>query len=425
MKVLSRTSNDLVFWAVVACAAVSSLSVLMLRDLSLAHPNASALLLAMAFGAELMPVEVPRKRVAVGFSLPYVACLGLLSGATAAWAASVLLCAASAIQWRKKSRLRANRLTTVWNLAVAATSASAGATASEWLQHTGASELLVSIAYVLIFCTVYLATNFLLVTVHDIRFVRVHFSDNLVATLSIGLVSFLFYALVSAALAASVHERAPVPIVFSIIPILALRVGLAVRAESDRLYYETITTLTLMLQRVHPYTHRHLIRVAAFAEEVALRLGFSYHHAHLVREASVLHDLGKIAVDETILDKPGRLTEEEMEHVKKHAEYGAAILSKVASFQPIVNWVRAHHERPDGKGYPNRLVDVEIPIEAKIIAVADAFDAMTAWEPTSDRRAYREPKTPEQALAELERCAGTQFDPKVVQVFKEVVRGYE
>jgi len=425
MKVLSRTRNDLILWVVVACAILSSFSVLMLRDFSLESPLASGLLLVLALVAELMPVEVPRKRVLVVFSLPYVACLALLSGATAAVAVSVLLCAVSAAVRRRRNRFRGNWSTVVWNASVSAICACAGATASEWLQGAGPASLASSIGYVLLFCTAYLAANFVLVTVHDIRFVKVHFSDNLLATLRIGFVSFLFYALVGAGLSASVHERAAVPIVFSLIPILALRVGLAVRAESNRLYYETITTLTLMLQRVHPYTHRHLIRVAAFAEEVALRLGFSYHRAHLVREASVLHDLGKIAVDETILDKPGRLSEEEMAHVRKHAEFGATILSKVALFQPIVEWVRCHHERPDGKGYPNQLVDVEIPMEAKIIAVADAFDAMTAWEPNSDRRTYREPKTISEAIVELDRCAGTQFDPTVVQVFKEVIQGYE
>jgi len=425
MKVLSRTRNDLILWVVVACAAICSLSVLMKREFHLVNPLASGLILHLALASELMPVEVPRKRVVIAFSLPYLACLSLLSGASAAVIASVLLCLVSTALHKRRTRLRSGWATTAWNASVSAISASAGATAADWLHGAFSSGLAQSIGYVLAFCTAYLVANFLLVTVHDIRFVRVHFSDNLIATLHIGMVSFLFYALVGAALAASVHEMAAIPIVFSMIPVLALRVGLAVRAESDRLYYETITTLTLMLQRVHPYTHRHLIRVAAFAEEVALRLGFSYHHAHLVREASVLHDLGKIAVDETILDKPGKLTDEEMEHVKKHAELGAVILSKVASFQPIVEWVRAHHERPDGTGYPNRLVDVEIPIESKIIAVADAFDAMTAWEPKGERRTYREPKTIREAIVELDRCSGTQFDPTVVQVFKEVIQGYE
>lgn len=425
MKVLSRTRNDLILWVVIACAVLSSCSVLLLRDTSWRSPLASCLLLVLALVAEVMPVEVSRKRVVVVFSLPYVACLSLLAGASAAIIVNVGLCLVSAARRRRRTRVASGKTTAVWNASVSAICASAGATAAELWQSAASGGLANSIVYVLVFCSVYLAANFLLVTVHDIRFVKVHFSDNLFATLRIGILSFLFYALVGAALAASVHERAGIPILFSLIPIFALRVGLAVRAESDRLYYETITTLTLMLQRVHPYTHGHLIRVAAFAEEVALRLGFSYHHAHLVREASVMHDLGKIAVDETILDKPGRLTEDEMTHVKQHAEFGAAILSKVALFQPLVNWVKMHHERPDGTGYPNRLADVEIPLEAKIIAVADAFDAMTAWEPNSERRTYREPRTISEAIVELDRCSGTQFDPTVVQVFKEVLQGYE
>ena len=88
-------------------------------------------------------------------------------------------------------------------------------------------------------------------------------------------------------------------------------------------------------------------------------------------------------------------------------------------------WVRHHHERPDGRGYPDRMLDVEIPLESKIIAVADAFDAMTVNDETGDRRSYRDPLSVKEALLELERCSGTQFDPRVVAVFREVVASEE
>ncbi|MFQ3586927.1 MAG: HD-GYP domain-containing protein [Fimbriimonadaceae bacterium] len=205
-------------------------------------------------------------------------------------------------------------------------------------------------------------------------------------------------------------------------PILALE---ALR-ETDRLFadqhFGTITGLSLMLQGAHPHTHRHLARVADMAESVAQRLGMSPEHARRVREASILHDIGKIAVDEAILDKPGPLTDEEYEHVKTHAVYGAQILEPVAEFRELSRWIRWHHERLDGKGYPDGLPADQIPIESRIIAVVDAFDAMTSGLDGGEARPYRKPVPVREALAELRRCAGTQFDPRVVEAFEAAIQ---
>jgi putative nucleotidyltransferase with HDIG domain len=195
------------------------------------------------------------------------------------------------------------------------------------------------------------------------------------------------------------------------------------KADLYEHYYETITALNLMLQRAHPYTHAHLERVAHTAEEVARKLGLSSSRARLVREAAVLHDVGKIAVDEEVLDKPTKLTREEIDHVRKHAEWGAEILSPVRQFAPLVPWILHHHERPDGQGYPSGLSRDKIPIESRIIAVVDAFDAMTDSQDGNPGRSYRLPMSVEEAIEELERNAGTQFDEQVVRAFREVVAG--
>lgn len=205
-------------------------------------------------------------------------------------------------------------------------------------------------------------------------------------------------------------------------PILALE---ALR-ETDRLFadqhFGTITGLSLMLQGAHPHTHQHLARVADMAESVARRLGMSPEHARRVREASILHDIGKIAVDEAVLDKPGPLTAEEYEHVKAHAEYGAQILEPVEEFRELSRWIRWHHERLDGRGYPDGLPADQIPLESRIIAVVDAFDAMTSGLDGGEARPYRKPVPVREALAELRRCAGTQFDPRVVEAFEAAIR---
>lgn len=206
-------------------------------------------------------------------------------------------------------------------------------------------------------------------------------------------------------------------------PILALRAYIEAKLRLAAASYQVVTTLAMMLQHAHPYTHRHLERVAAFSEEVALRLGLDPARAMRVHRAAVLHDIGKIAIDEAILDAPRKLTTEEFAHVQRHAAFGSEILAPVHEFREEAIWIRHHHERPDGRGYPDGLLDPEIPVESKIIAVVDAFDAMTGGMEGRDGRPFKEPMSVEEALAELDRCAGTQFDRKVVNTFRAVLEG--
>jgi HD-GYP domain-containing protein (c-di-GMP phosphodiesterase class II) len=130
--------------------------------------------------------------------------------------------------------------------------------------------------------------------------------------------------------------------------------------------------------------------------------------------AGVLHDIGKIGLPDAILQKPGRLGRNELSEIRTHPEIGAQVLSG-RGLEDLRAWVLAHHERPDGKGYPAGLTDDEIPLEAKILAVADAFEAMTA------DRVYREGMGSKAARSELLRCTGTQFEPRVVAAFMAVL----
>lgn len=216
-----------------------------------------------------------------------------------------------------------------------------------------------------------------------------------------------------------------VPLLSAILVFPALALRQAHRGRSALLdqYYGTIAALSQMLQRAHPYTGGHVGRVASIAERTALALGLSQKRAQMVREAAVLHDIGKIAVDERILDKPEPLTDEEFAAVKRHSAYGEEIVGHVSEFRTIATWIRSHHERPDGRGYPDGLTGEAIPIESKIIAVADAFDAMTSDGEDEAGRAYRKAISEEAALAELDRCAGSQFDGQVVAAFREAVLG--
>lgn len=162
------------------------------------------------------------------------------------------------------------------------------------------------------------------------------------------------------------------------------------------------------------YTGEHSTRVAEFAEAIARELGLPAADVERVRRSALLHDVGKIGVPEHILQKPGRLTPEEFRIIQQHPVQSAQIISWVDEFRAYIGGVRHHHERLDGMGYPDGLKGAEIPLDARIIAVADAFEAMT-----SDR-AYREALPEEEALRRLREGAGTQFCPDVVAAFERV-----
>jgi diguanylate cyclase (GGDEF)-like protein/putative nucleotidyltransferase with HDIG domain len=158
------------------------------------------------------------------------------------------------------------------------------------------------------------------------------------------------------------------------------------------------------------YTGSHSTRVAELGAWIAARLGLDVENVELTRLAGSLHDLGKLAVPEEILRKPGPLTPPERMVLERHSQIGFRMLESLG-VDPVAEWVLHHHERWDGMGYPDGLAGEEIPLGARIIFVADAYDAMT-----SDR-AYRGRLMPSEAVAELQRCAGTQFDPEIVDVF--------
>jgi putative nucleotidyltransferase with HDIG domain len=175
-----------------------------------------------------------------------------------------------------------------------------------------------------------------------------------------------------------------------------------------------LSMLTRAIEARDPYTRGHSARVTALAEAVALRLGWSEERIASLRVGGPLHDIGKLAVSDTVLSKEGRLDEDEYAQIQEHPKIGAKILLRIVSLREAIPYVLYHHERWDGNGYPSGKAGEEIPIEARVLAIADAFDAMTSDRP------YRPALTREEALAEVERCSGTQFDPQIARVFLEV-----
>jgi len=198
--------------------------------------------------------------------------------------------------------------------------------------------------------------------------------------------------------------------------------GCAVFIENGRLFKDlkelfigSLKALTSSIDAKDTYTHGHSERVAYISRWIAERLSrqepLDEEQIHKVYLAGLLHDIGKIGVEEAVLRKNGKLTEQEFDRIKKHPAIGAGILREIRQMREIVPGVLCHHERVDGKGYPNGLVGEEIPLTGKIIGLADSFDAMTS------KRTYRDALTVEQALAEIEKGLGTQFDEKIGRIF--------
>src|SRR3954447_7124356 len=173
-----------------------------------------------------------------------------------------------------------------------------------------------------------------------------------------------------------------------------------------------VQTLVQALEAKDAYTSGHSSRVSRYATRCAVQLGYTDDALEHIRLGGELHDIGKIGTREDILNKPGPLTHSEFEHVKLHTTLGEKILAPFLTESPsVLRIARSHHERLDGSGFPDSLRGDQIPLEARIVAVVDAFDAMTT------DRAYRRPRSPADAVQELRRFTGVHFDGAVVEAF--------
>ncbi|HEX6989213.1 MAG TPA: HD-GYP domain-containing protein [Bacillota bacterium] len=207
----------------------------------------------------------------------------------------------------------------------------------------------------------------------------------------------------------------PLAIVFYSIPLLAARQSFQLYVDARKQYLDTIRSLAAALEARDPYTFGHAERVARMAVEVGRQLRLPQADLESLEVAALLHDVGKIGIADGILRKTERYTARDFREMMKHPIIGARIVANVKSLDRLASWVRHHHERMDGQGYPDGLCGDKIPLGARIISVVDSFDAMISARP------YKPTRTVHEALEELDRCSGTQFDPQVVQAFRRAI----
>lgn len=187
-------------------------------------------------------------------------------------------------------------------------------------------------------------------------------------------------------------------------------------AQLESLSLHVVHTLAKTIDAKDAYTNGHSERVADYSREIARRYGYDEDRQEEIYMMGLLHDVGKIGVPDNVINKPGRLTDEEFDMIKTHPVKGAEILATVSEMPGLVTGARWHHERYDGRGYPDGLSGEDIPEEARIIAVADAYDAMTS------NRSYRGIIPQDVVKSELEKGSGTQFDPRFAAIMLEIIK---
>lgn len=182
--------------------------------------------------------------------------------------------------------------------------------------------------------------------------------------------------------------------------------------DLKRSYFDTLRAIANSIEARDPYTKGHSHRVGQIASAIAKELNWSGDEMEFIDWGGMLHDVGKIGIHDAILNKPGKLDNEEYEAIKLHPSIGAQVVKDISFLEPVMPYILEHHERFDGKGYPQGLAGENISIKGRLLAVADAFDAMTSDRP------YRKAFKPEIALREILEKASSQFDPKIVEAFE-------
>jgi HD-GYP domain-containing protein (c-di-GMP phosphodiesterase class II) len=368
---------------------------------------AAVTLLAMIVVAYRRPVRIGPHRHANVTTAAEVAAVLLLPGPLA-----VLVVGLGT--WWGEAAMRPAFVQRLFNVSVAVLRGVAGVAVFALVVRAGDQALIMPVAALLAALAMYISATLLVlgiaaVQLRDNPIPRMWASQRETAIAELALI-------VTGIMAALAGMQAvwalPLLVAPALIAQRALRDGVALQAQT-RLALEELADVVDM--RDH-YTYEHSRRVSELSRAVARQLGLPRAEVEDVAAAARLHDVGKIGIKSSVLLKPGRLSDREWLEMRTHPEVGARLISQFPSFARGRDLVLSHHEKYDGSGYPRRLKGEQIPLGARIIAVADAWDAMTS------NRAYRNAVDLDAVLAEMERCRGTQFDPAVLDAFFAVLK---
>ena len=224
----------------------------------------------------------------------------------------------------------------------------------------------------------------------------------------LGFINISLVGLLGIVVAFSYDNFGTTGILLFFIPLMFARYTFKLYLDMRKNYFDTLNVLVRAIEASDPYTSGHSMRVSAYAVAIANQMGLPQGKIDLIKSAALLHDIGKIGIDKNILNKNGKLEKEEFDKIKSHPEIGATIIADLSYLTNISDIIRHHHERNDGKGYPDGLSHEDIPLETSILTVADSFDAMTTDRP------YRGALSLESALQEIKDNEGTQFNPDIV-----------
>lgn len=273
----------------------------------------------------------------------------------------------------------------------------------------------ISIVGFMVAALVYFVVNVGMFSVYAYRYKGLRFAAVVHHLKTLGMVNYV--ALMPLAYLISAIHRwvGPIGMVLFLLPLVVARFSFKRYLDVRHMFLGTIRALALALEARDRYTYGHADRVARLSVEIGKALNLSDDELEQLEYAGILHDIGKIGVRDEILNKPGRYTPDEYEEMKRHPVIGARIVSGIESLDVVSLWIRHHHERFDGTGYPDGLRGEAIPLGSRILAVADAFDAMLYDRP------YKAGRPLPEVIEELKRCSGTHFDPRIVRVVLDLM----
>lgn len=427
--ILLKGSNPLVLYyhrGVILLAGGAVLAAMLSTPPQQWMPAGAMTILVFAVVTEMLPVSLLQGGIQVTLGFPIVCTVIAMYGIVPAMVVDSLPTLAAGVLLNRSYTLPHRLQWGLFNAAQSVISAGTAGVTYYWLNGDNRNLFTVQMLVALtLAATTYLLVNALLVSVAGALYSRRSFSNTWQYVLRFVVPTYVLLMPLSILLILLLRTYHVTGFLLVAVPFLAARECFRQRTLQIRNYRETIRALGLLVQQAHPYTSSHLQRVSQMAMSVATRLGVPARHIELLPEAAALHDLGKVGVDEAILNKLTPLTETDWQMIRMHPLNGARVARGIRHIEPVALWITLHHERPDGKGYPFGLKLGEIPIEAHIIAVVDAFDAMVGDDEGREQRPYRKPKSVEEAVAELQRGAGTQFHPEVVKAFIELLASGE